>query len=376
MNETKERLLDKYRGCLIGGAVGDALGYAVEFFSESSINQKYGDAGITEYELTNGVAQISDDTQMTLFTANGLLLGTTRGKTRGIMGKYSDYIALCYGEWYRMQWGEYPLGEEFPYTWLVNIPELYENREPGHTCLSALASFHRGAKGTMEEPINDSKGCGGVMRVAPIGIYFGGKNISIEDIDLIGAEAAAITHGHCLGYIPAAGLVHIIHLVSHDKDITLYDAVMDMIDKMQDLFANARYINYFTDLMNQAVEISKSDVADIDAIHMLGEGWVAEETLAIAIYCALKYSNDFEKAMIAAVNHKGDSDSTGAVAGNILGAYLGMSAIPKKFLTNLELKNVILELADDLYNDCKISEYSSYRDEVWEKKYIDKTYTP
>ena len=171
-------------------------------------------------------------------------------------------------------------------------------------------------------------------------------------------------------------MVHIIHLVSHDKDITLYDAVMDMIDKLQDLFANARYINYFIDLMNQAVELSKSDVADIDAIHMLGEGWVAEETLAIAIYCALKYSNDFEKAMIAAVNHKGDSDSTGAVAGNILGAYLGMSAIPKKFLTNLELKNVILELADDLYNDCKISEYSSYRDEIWEKKYIDKTYTP
>ena len=376
MNETKERLLDKYRGCLIGGAVGDALGYAVEFFSEDSIHQRYGDVGIIEYELTNGVAQISDDTQMTLFTANGLLLGTTRGRTRGIMGKYQDYIALCYGEWYRMQWGEYPLDEEYPYTWLVNIPELYENREPGHTCLSALASFHRGAKGTIEEPINDSKGCGGVMRVAPIGIYFGGKNISIEDVDLIGAEAAAITHGHCLGYIPAAGLVHIIHLVSHDKDITLYDAVVDMIDKMQDLFANARYINYFTDLMNQAVELSKSDVADIDAIHMLGEGWVAEETLAIAIYCALKYSNDFEKAMIAAVNHKGDSDSTGAVAGNILGAYLGMSAIPEKYLTNLELKNVILELADDLYNDCKISEYSSYRDEVWEKKYIDKTYTP
>ena len=122
--------------------------------------------------------------------------------------------------------------------------------------------------------------------------------------------------------------------------------------------------------------LSKSDLADIDAIHMLGEGWVAEETLAIAIYCALKYQNDFKKAVVSAVNHKGDSDSTGAVTGNILGAYLGMSAIPNEYLENLELKNVILELADDLYNDCKISEYSSYRDEVWEKKYIYKTYTP
>jgi len=376
MNESAERLLDKYRGCLIGGAVGDALGYAVEFSSEESIKRHHGEDGITEYELIDGVAQISDDTQMTLFTANGLLLGTTRGMTRGIMGKYSDYIALCYGEWLRMQNNDYPLNEKYPYTWLINIPELYDKRAPGNTCFSGLSAFLRGTKGTIEEPINDSKGCGGVMRVAPIGVYFGGKRITIEDVDMIAAESAAVTHGHDLGYIPAAALVHIIHLVSHDKDITLLDAVNDMISAMQELFANAKHIIEFTDLMEKAVALSKSDVSDIDAIHMLGEGWVAEETLAIAIYCALKYQNDFKKAIVAAVNHKGDSDSTGAVAGNILGAYLGLSAIPQEYLDNLELRDVILEIADDLYNDCKISEYSSYRDEIWEEKYIDKTYTP
>ena len=374
MNESSERLLDKYRGCLIGGAVGDALGYAVEFLTERNITSTYGESGITEYELINGVAQISDDTQMTLFTANGLLLGTTRGKTRGIMGKYSDCIACCYGEWLRMQTSDYPLNEKHPYTWLINIPQLYDNRAPGNTCFSALSSFLRGAKGTIDEPINNSKGCGGVMRVAPIGIYFGGKKSKIEDVDMIAAESAAITHGHDLGYIPAAALVHIIHLVSHDKDITLLEAVHDMISTMEELFANARHIIEFTDLMEKAVMLSDSDVADIDAIHMLGEGWVAEETLAIAIYCALKYQNDFKKAIVTAVNHKGDSDSTGAVTGNILGAYLGLSAIPSQYLENLELKNVILELADDLYNDCKISEYN--QDEIWENKYIYKTYKP
>lgn len=376
LNETAECLLDKYRGCLIGGAVGDALGYAVEFSSERSITNIYGEDGITEYELIDGVAQISDDTQMTLFTANGLLLGTTRGMTRGIMGKYSDYIALCYGEWLRMQTSEYPLQVKYPYTWLVNVPELYEQRAPGNTCISALASFLRGVKGTIEEPINDSKGCGGVMRVAPIGIYFGGKRISIEEVDMIAAESAAVTHGHDLGYIPAAALVHIIHLVSHDKDISLLYAVNDMISAMQELFANAPHIIEFTELMEKAVALANSDVVEIDAIHTLGEGWVAEETLAIAIYCSLKHSNDFKKAIVAAVNHKGDSDSTGAVTGNILGSYLGMSAIPQQYLDNLELKNVILELADDLYNDCKISEYGTYRDEIWIKKYMNKTYTP
>lgn len=113
---------------------------------------------------------------------------------------------------------------------------------------------------------------------------------------------------------------------------------------------------------------------DLDAIREIGQGWVAEETLAIAVYCALKYSNDFEKAIIASVNHSGDSDSTGSVTGNILGAYLGLSAIPQKYLDKLELKDVITEIADDLYNDCQMSEYGSYHDEKWVKKYMDFSY--
>lgn len=102
--------------------------------------------------------------------------------------------------------------------------------------------------------------------------------------------------------------------------------------------------------MKKAVKLSEKNYSDLDAIHKLGEGWVAEETLAIAVYCALKYENNFEKAIVTSVNHNGDSDSTGAVTGNIIGAYLGMDAIPQKFLDNLEISNVISEIAEDLYN--------------------------
>ena len=94
--------------------------------------------------------------------------------------------------------------------------------------------------------------------------------------------------------------------------------------------------------------LSESETNDLEAIYQLGEGWVAEETLAIAVYCALKYKDDFEKAIIASVNHDGDSDSTGAVCGNILGAYLGYDAIPQKYKDNLELNDLILQLSDDL----------------------------
>lgn len=365
--------LEKYRGCMLGGAIGDALGYAVEFMDMASIIRKYGEQGITEYELVNGVAQISDDTQMTLFTANGLLLGKTRGMTRGIMGSYPSYIDVCYKEWYRTQTEKYPLQEPYPCTWLIRVPALFCSRAPGDTCLSALQQAQHG---TMECPINHSKGCGGVMRVAPIGLYFSEDSLVQREIDGIGAQAAALTHGHPLGYIPAAALVHIISLVAHNDSITLLDAVLDMKRSICLQFQENPYLGEFISIIEKAVFLAGQDGNDREAIKQLGEGWVAEETLAIAIYCALKYTNHFEKAILAAVNHDGDSDSTGAITGNLLGAYLGIHAIPKQYIEPLEMKDVILELADDLYYDCKMTEYGSYFDKVWSEKYITKTYSP
>ncbi|MCI8914628.1 MAG: ADP-ribosylglycohydrolase family protein [Lawsonibacter sp.] len=364
------RDLSKFKGCLIGGAVGDALGYAVEFLPAGSIFKKYGENGITEYELRHGVAEISDDTQMTLFTATGLLVGTTRGMTRGIMGDYAEcYIAYSYRDWYRTQTEKYPLPEEYHYSWLVNVPEMFSRRAPGNTCLSALA---QGGNGTFENPLNHSKGCGGIMRVAPIGLYFCDKRHEPEEIDIIGAKAAALTHGHELGYIPAAMLVHIILRISEYGD-TILEAVKDAMCMMPSIFPKAKHMDELLTLIQKAIVLSEEGMDDLDAIRQLGEGWVAEETLAIAVYCALKYSDDFEKSIIAAVNHDGDSDSTGAVAGNILGAALGIDAIPQKYLNDLELKDIILEIAEDLHHDCQITEYGPW-DYLWESKYIEMSY--
>ena len=370
-----ERLIDKYRGCLIGGAVGDALGYPVEFKSENQIKHKYGEEGITEYDPVDGIAHISDDTQMTLYTANGILLGITRGMTRGIGGKPENYIALCYKDWYRTQTEEYPLDLPLNFAWISNIPELFSRRAPGQTCLSALSDFTaKGIRGSIDNPINKSKGCGGIMRVAPIGIYYDNKRGSIEYADMVAAESAAITHGHDLGNISAAALVHIIYRVAHDDSISLLEATKDMIVYMKKLFRNSKHIKDFVKLMKKAIKLSSLNIPDAEAIGMLGEGWVAEETLAIALYCSLKHENDFKKAVVAAVNHGGDSDSTGAVTGNILGARLGLSAIPKQYIDNLELRDLIIELADDLYHDCQIDEYKSSEDGIWEEKYIYRTY--
>lgn len=359
------RSLDKFKGCLVGGAVGDALGFAVEFLNIEQIKKFHGEKGITEYELSDGKALISDDTQMTLYTANGLLLCATRSRMRGISRGCRDYIWLCYKDWLKTQEQDY-IPDKPQYSWLPNVPELNKRRAPGTTCLYAIS---RKNYGTIENPINDSKGCGGLMRVAPVGLYFMDKWNSQNATDIIGAEVAALTHGHELGYIPAALFVHIISLAAGGT-MSLEDAIQDGIKAIERLFPTAKELHYFINLINRAVHLSKCDIDDLSAIELLGEGWVAEETLAIAVYCSLKYQNDFERAIIASVNHSGDSDSTGSVTGNILGAYLGIAAIPEKFLTDLELKDLIEDVATDLFNDCKISEYSDYSDEIWESKYI------
>ena len=346
----KER--DKYRGCLIGGAAGDALGYAVEFLYASEILARYGKNGITEYDLKNGVAEISDDTQMTLFTAEGLLSGAGKGGTCGRTERYLEAIRLSYREWYRTQTESYPLSGQ-TFSRLAEIPELFSCRAPGATCLQALSE---GGTGSTEHPINRSKGCGGVMRVAPIGLFFDGSDLTVDEMDRLGAEAAAITHGHPLGTLPAAALVHLVHLLSH-TEITMLDAVMEMQKSIGRLFRNDAYLKAFLDLTQKAVRLSQAEnLEDVKAIGELGEGWVAEETLAIALYCALKYPDDFEKALIASVNHSGDSDSTGSVTGNLVGARLGLSGIPQKFLDSLELKDVLLKVADDLFCHCPPAE--------------------
>lgn len=266
----------------------------MEFWPESKIFSHYGKGGIAQYRLVNGAAQISDDTQMTLFTANGLLFATTRGRMRGILGPYAGYIAQAYLEWYETQMGKDPAGEASDrFCWLTNVPELYAVRAPGNTCLSAI---EKGCQGSIEEPINDSKGCGGVMRVAPIGLYFEGLRMAPLLVDLLGAEAAALTHGHEMVYIPAAMLVHIVRLVSGSGGITLKQAVLDGKIAMEMLFPGAGHLPGFLKLIDTAILLSESDTDDLTAIHTLGPGWCGDEALAVAIYCALKYRDDFDRA--------------------------------------------------------------------------------
>lgn len=336
---------DKIRGSLVGGAVGDALGYPVEFInSYAALQNRYGERGITRYELDeSGKALISDDTQMTLFTACGFL--------NAIKDNSPLIPSICeaYVEWYFTQIGKRKKG--FRRCWVGDLPEMNVRRAPGNTCINSLHAIASG-----REPINNSKGCGGVMRVAPIALYMACKNHQerISEANMRAGDAAEITHQHPLGFVPAAFLSDIIYqILCEEKEITR-DTFLEIIEyglKITRMFGGnfTEEVAEFEKMINKAVKLTDSNLPDVEAIDQIGEGWTGDEAVAIAVYCTLKHLGDFESAIVASVNHKGDSDSTGAVTGNLIGAMVGYEAIPQYYKDNLELHDVILHVADDLW---------------------------
>jgi ADP-ribosylglycohydrolase len=299
---------DKIRGCLLGGAIGDALGYQIEF--DCCVREKQ----VTRFKNDFGI--ISDDTQMTLFTANALLWRQTRLAHRGIAMPQHEAVRHGYLDWLDTQ---KDTRAHDSISWIKEITQLNRRRAPGNTCIRSLSgALLDGDKiGTIFDPINDSKGCGSVMRIAPCGVI----NNDYFKAGELAAQCAAITHGHPLAIIPSYMCAAMSSMLLY-HDLSIEDAVDESLKLTKEnwrvfvqkprLFRTKHdNMNIFGELIENAIELSKQDLKDTKAIRQLGEGWTAEEALAIAIYSCLKYPNSFEDAIVCAVNHDGDSDSTG-----------------------------------------------------------------
>jgi ADP-ribosyl-[dinitrogen reductase] hydrolase len=324
-------LRSRFRGCLLGGAVGDALGAGVEFLSLEEIRERFGPAGVTGYVPAYGRrGAITDDTQMTLFTADGLI----RAQQRVLAGGAPDLdleLWRAYQRWLSTQQAGVTRPASEP-GWLLGQAFLHSSRAPGNTCLQALLD---GRPGSALDAVNGSKGCGGVMRVAPAGL-------AAADPFSVGCQAAALTHGHPSGYLAAGALSLMISEIVAGHDLP--EAVGAAIGRVRDHAAGDEVARALTG----AVEAAAAGPALPATVAQLGQGWVGEEALAIAAYCALTVS-DFRSAVLLAVNHDGDSDSTGAICGNLAGAVLGAEAIDPGLLDDLEGRDVIQQVADDLY---------------------------
>lgn len=325
------------RSCLLGVAVGDALGAAVEFTTRPAILERYGQSGLDTFQpWTNDAGMrlsggaITDDTQMTIATAAGLLDALATWRSRGVEDT-SDAV-----------WRRYR-------AWLETQSDPAQRRFPGATCLSALEG---GTPGDIDDPVNDSKGSGGAMRIAPVGIAYQ-PDRAFE----IGVECAALTHGHASGYLAAGFLADVVSRLVRGTGSGAREWSAQRGGPIPGAVAAAREVllgwddhDEVLERVDLAVELYMAETPLDEGFALLGEGWVAEEALGIALFAALNFPYDFDEGVLAAVNITGDSDTTGSMTGAVLGAALGEPAIRPEWASGVEGSAMVTCLADELYS--------------------------
>lgn len=354
-----------FRGALLGLAVGDAMGYTVDAKSLAEIREDYGPNGLLGYDLVNGYADVTSYTQLAAFSANGLLLGLTRGRMRMKMAPWVRYIAVAVKEWSRSQ---HYCESEKNHCWLSNHPEL-KRRHCMDTWMLNLLS--RENLGTMEEPISRSDYPTALTEVIPVAMLSGITEISQEELNRLGAEAVALTHGDPVAFLSGAALTHAMSQMIRCPELTIAERVQDVIDAIQLQFGREYgQTTKLWELLQLAMMLAKTEeIAQVDAMEQLGCR-TAPEVLAGALYACATSHGDFDAAMITAVNHSGRSAAVGAITGALLGLYMGEDALPEFYMECLEPTELLRELADDLLAGCPMDLITSLFDDDWDRKYL------
>lgn len=328
--------------------MGDALGAPTEFLALDEIRRRYGPDGPERPMPAYGLpSAATDDTQMTLFTAEALVRASqARAST---VADVVAHVWAAYRRWYATQ--GHAIGSDERTGGLLDVPALHARRAPGMTCLSALASAARPSGGVAA---NDSKGCGGVMRAAPAALA-GHPALGLPGTPFdLGCAVAALTHGHPTGFVAAGAMAHLVRLL-------LDGAALDDAAAATVAFVGPHDPNgETTAALDAARTLAQRGAAFVpETFVQLGGGfatdrggaWVAEEALAGGLWAALASDGTASgnaRALRLAATHTGDSDSTGSVAGNLLGAAYGEDALPASWLDGLDLANTARSLADAL----------------------------
>ncbi|MGW5051154.1 ADP-ribosylglycohydrolase family protein [Actinokineospora sp. NPDC004072] len=351
---------EAWLGCVLAGAVGDALGGPVEFMGLAEIRSRF-PGGVREYATAyGGVGRITDDTQMTLFTLEAMIRAQM-ARGLGLAEHPISVLQHAYQRWYHTQgtpWhragGTYALAER-PDGWLVAEQALHSRRAPGATVLAALRGFAGGIpSGSPEHRINDSKGCGAVMRAAPVALW----STDAAAVFDLAARSGALTHGHPSGYLSAGALAFLVRRLLDGA------ALPTALDEVRAELAEWDGGAETEAALAAATALAEKGRPTAESLETLGGGWVGEEALAIAV-CAALTATDLLDGLALAAEHSGDSDSTAAICGNLLGAITGAAAIPPRLLADLELRDPMIRLVDDA-----LMVYAADQvDPAWQERY-------
>lgn len=354
-----------FRGCLLGLAVGDAMGYTVDSRSLEEICRDYGPHGLLGYDLVNGYADVTSHTQIAAFTANGLLIGLTQQRLKGQMAAPVRYIGLALKEWSRSQ---HYCAPERNFCWLSGVPEMKRRHCLDNRMLDIL---YKGSLGTPEEPVSNFSHGGALTEAIPIALLGDDLLLNADRLDRLGAESVAQTHGNPEAFISGAILTHALSLLLHHPGISASDVLLHTVDAIQLQFGrDYPQTAKIWELLQMAKTLAQSDsIAPMEAMERLSCR-SAGEILAGVLYACMTCHGDFDTAVITAVNHSGRSAAVGALTGAVLGAALGEEILPEFYLESLEPTPILLELADDMYHGCPMDMGSSLFDGDWDHKYI------
>lgn len=354
------------RGCLLGLAVGDAMGYTVDSHTWQEIREDYGPGGLRGYDSVGGFVEVTSYTQLAAFTVNGLLLGLTRGQIRGKMAPFIQYVGYACREWATTQ----RRGQKLPenHCWLTIQPEICK-----HFCMDTrmLDTLSRQRLGTPEEPGNNCAGPQALTTAIGVGLFFHPDRTDQREIDRLGAEAVALIHGSPEAFLSGAVLSHLISRLVNDPRQDFKALIEEAMEALKDQFGHQYSSTYeICNLLKLAVSLSEGLYHDHVEIMEKLRCETAAQCLAGAVYSCLVGGSDLDASMIISVNHSGRSAAVGAVTGAIQGIRLGSEALPEFYLEDIEPAELLKELASDLYQGCPMVKGNRLYDGDWDRKYL------
>ena len=346
-------------GCLLGLAVGDAMGHPIDKKSWDEISEAYGPNGLLGYDLMDGSADVTSYTQFAAYACNGMLLGMVRGH----YDRYLRYIILSLREWSKSQ--QFRGTPEKTFCWLPQIPELRRRLCMDTRINDALS---REVLGTPEKPIFRSDTPGLLTVAVAVGILFDPAKQTPEAMRRLAIEAISLTHGDKLTFLSGAFIATAIATLLHAPDVPLAKHFSGACDRLETQFLNTfPEVEELTGMIRYAMELTKDpELSPLAVMTMLGCQTGAQCT-AGAVYASLIHPANFDEGMIAAVNHSGYSAATGALTGAFLGAKLGADALPEFYLESLEAAPYLQELAQDLVQG---RQTMLIFDDTWDHKYV------
>ncbi len=352
-----DKRLSGCRGCLLGMAVGDAMGYTVDEKTWEEVQEDYGPNGLMGYDLVNGGAIGSANTQVAAYVANGLLLAVTRAKPE----LYMSYIGLSLREWARAQ--HFPRDPEKSYCWVAKIRQMRVRKCRDSRMLDAL---RMDPLGTMEKPLNRASSVGSLVGAVAVGLACSERGIQRSMAAKLGAQTVALTHGNVETFLCGSILAECIASLVEDPSRELRDVFDSAIGAMVNTYG-VRFEQAGELAATLAEIMDRHGETDCRAAMEALRCDTASECVAAALYACLAAGEDFDSAMILAVNHSGKSSTVGSLVGAILGAKMGVEALPEFYLDSLEALPVLDELANDL---ALCSPTVGLFDDDWDHKYV------